>query len=70
MSLRDSFDTKKTSRPREFVVEDYLKAQVESIGGKCYKFVSPGYSGMPDRMGRVRVARRGGRVRRVQAPGR
>lgn len=48
--IRDSFDLDKTVKKREFVVEDYLKEKVEQLGGKCYKFVSPGYDGMPDRL--------------------
>ena len=31
-------------------VERRLKAQVEKIGGKAYKWVSPGVTGVPDRM--------------------
>lgn len=50
MGIRDSFNQDKTIKKREFVVEDYLKEKIESIGGKCYKFVSPGYDGMPDRL--------------------
>ena len=30
--------------------ERYLKKQVELVGGKAYKFVSPGVSGVPDRI--------------------
>lgn len=50
MSLRDSFDTSATSRAREFSIEDYLKERVKHYGGKCYKFTSPGYAGMPVRL--------------------
>lgn len=50
MAIRDNFDPAKTLKKREFVVEDYLKEKIEGIGGKCYKFVSPGYDGMPDRL--------------------
>ena len=35
---------------RESDVERYLVEQVESIGGLCYKWVSPGTRGVPDRL--------------------
>lgn len=35
---------------QEAKIENYLKKQIESIGGKAYKFVSPGVSGVPDRI--------------------
>lgn len=50
MGIRKSFNEDKVLKKREFVVEDYLKEKVEQIGGRCYKFVSPGYDGMPDRL--------------------
>lgn len=31
-------------------IESYLKKQIELIGGKAYKFISPGVSGVPDRI--------------------
>ena len=31
-------------------IEEYLRLQVKSIGGKAYKFVSPGNAGVPDRL--------------------
>ena len=31
-------------------IELYLKKQVELIGGKAYKFTSPGVRGVPDRI--------------------
>lgn len=31
-------------------IERHLKKRVESIGGKCLKFVCPGHSGVPDRI--------------------
>lgn len=31
-------------------VEKYLKQQVEKRGGLCWKFVSPGNAGVPDRL--------------------
>ena len=46
----EGFNPAKKPKKREFKIEDYLKEQVEKIGGKCYKFVSPGYDGMPDRI--------------------
>ena len=35
---------------REKDVEEYLRDQVKALGGKAYKFVSPGNAGVPDRM--------------------
>lgn len=34
----------------ESVIERKLKKQIELIGGKAFKFVSPGVSGVPDRI--------------------
>lgn len=31
-------------------IELYLKKQIKLIGGKAYKFTSPGVSGVPDRV--------------------
>ena len=31
-------------------IEEYLKKQVKALGGLCLKFVSPGTSGVPDRI--------------------
>ena len=31
-------------------IEAYLRVQVKGMGGKAYKFVSPGNAGVPDRM--------------------
>lgn len=42
----------------EAQIEAYLKKQVDKAGGKCLKFVSPGYSGVTDRI----VIVPGGRV--------
>ena len=52
---------------QEAKIENYLKKQVESIGGKAYKFVSPGVSGVPDRI----VQLPGGRIFFIElkAPG-
>lgn len=52
---------------REKDIEKYLRDQVRSIGGKAYKFVSPGNDGVPDRL----VCLPGGRVIFVElkAPG-
>lgn len=35
---------------RENVIEAYLRDQVKALGGKAYKFVSPGNAGVPDRL--------------------
>lgn len=35
---------------REKAIEEYLRDQVKTIGGKAYKFVSPGNNGVPDRL--------------------
>lgn len=35
---------------RESTIEKKLKTKVESLGGKCKKFVSPGSAGEPDRI--------------------
>jgi len=34
----------------ESKIESYLKKRVSLIGGKAYKFVSPGVTGVPDRI--------------------
>lgn len=31
-------------------IEAYLRNQVRKIGGKAYKFISPGNAGVPDRL--------------------
>lgn len=35
---------------KESVIERYLRDRVKEIGGRAYKFVSPGNSGVPDRL--------------------
>lgn len=52
---------------RERDIETYLRARVKAAGGRAYKFVSPGNSGVPDRI----VIMPGGRVVFVElkAPG-
>jgi len=35
---------------RESEIEKKLKQAVEAKGGQCWKFVSPGMSGVPDRI--------------------
>lgn len=35
---------------RENTIEAYLRDRVKAIGGKAYKFVSPGNDGVPDRL--------------------
>ena len=34
----------------ENTVEGYLRKKVRAVRGKCYKFVSPGHVGAPDRI--------------------
>ena len=38
------------AKPTEADIERYLVAQVKKIGGRAYKFVSPGNAGVPDRL--------------------
>lgn len=35
---------------REAIIENRLKKFIESKNGKCLKFVSPGFTGVPDRI--------------------
>lgn len=35
---------------RESTLERDFRQQVEALGGQCYKFVSPGRRGVPDRI--------------------
>lgn len=48
-------------------IETYLRDEIKAIGGRAYKFVSPGNSGVPDRL----VCLPGGRIAFVElkAPG-
>lgn len=48
-------------------IEAYLRDRVKEIGGKAYKFVSPGNNGVPDRL----VCLPGGRAvfAELKAPG-
>lgn len=48
-------------------IEQYLVKRVKELGGKAYKFVSPGNAGVPDRL----VCLPGGRIVFVElkAPG-
>lgn len=52
---------------RESTIETYLRDRVKELGGKAYKFVSPGNDGVPDRL----VCLPGGRAVFVElkAPG-
>jgi hypothetical protein len=34
----------------EKTIEQYLRNEIKAIGGKAYKFVSPGNDGVPDRL--------------------
>lgn len=58
---------------RESQIEKYLIERVKAIDGLCWKFVSPGVSGVPDRIilieGRtyfVEVKTEGGRFEKIQ----
>ncbi|WP_062306610.1 VRR-NUC domain-containing protein [Alicyclobacillus sendaiensis] len=53
---------------RERDIEAYLRKRVAALGGRAYKFVSPGNAGVPDRL----VLLPGGRAVFVElkAPGR
>lgn len=52
---------------REKLIEDYLRDEVKSIGGRAFKFVSPGNNGVPDRL----VCLPGGKIAFIElkAPG-
>lgn len=50
MSLADSFNPNNKPKKREKSIESYFTDRIKSIGGVCYKFVSPGNSGVPDRV--------------------
>ena len=39
-----------TEKQAEQVIERYLVEQVKRLGGRAYKFVSPGNAGVPDRL--------------------
>lgn len=54
-------------------IEQKLKEQIEALGGKAFKFISPGNSGVPDRIillnGQcyfVELKRPGGKLRPLQ----
>lgn len=51
----------------EKTIEDYLRLRVKRMGGRAYKFSSPGNAGAPDRL----VVLPGGRIAFVElkAPG-
>ena len=52
---------------RESAIEAYLRDRVRQIGGRAYKFISPGNDGVPDRL----ACFPGGRITFVElkAPG-
>jgi hypothetical protein len=35
---------------KEKVIEEYLRDEIKAIGGRAYKFISPGNDGVPDRL--------------------
>ncbi|CAK7069773.1 VRR-NUC domain-containing protein [Tissierella sp.] len=35
---------------REKVIEEYLRDEIKKLGGKAFKFISPGNNGVPDRL--------------------
>ncbi len=46
----------------EKMIEQKLRNEVKALGGRAYKFVSPGNDGVPDRLvvlpgGKVRICR-------------
>lgn len=57
----------RTQRVSEKNIEDYLRLKTKHMGGRAYKFSSPGNAGVPDRL----VVLPGGRVAFVElkAPG-
>ncbi len=42
--------SKSSKGAKEKDIEAYLRDQVKALGGKAYKFTSPGNSGVPDRL--------------------
>ncbi len=40
----------RTEKVREKTIEEYLRLRIKNLGGKAYKFVSPGNTGVPDRL--------------------
>lgn len=44
------YTDKRTQGMRERDIEKYLKDSVEKVGGVCWKWVSPGMRGVPDRV--------------------
>lgn len=63
----EKFKSSEKFKISEKDIETYLRDEVKAIGGRAYKFVSPGNSGVPDRM----VCLPGGRIAFVElkAPG-
>jgi VRR-NUC domain. len=48
--LADDFNPNSKPKKREKSIESYFMDKIKAIGGICYKFVSPGNSGVPDRV--------------------
>lgn len=40
----------KKATVKESKIEEYLRLRIKGLGGKAYKFVSPGNAGVPDRL--------------------
>lgn len=50
MSLADNFNPNSKPKKREKSIESYFTDKVKALGGLCFKFISPGVSGVPDRL--------------------
>ncbi len=67
MAARTAGRTAKERGIRERDIEQYLRERVSALGGRAYKFESPGNAGVPDRL----VLLPGGRIvfAELKAPG-
>lgn len=48
--VANGFDSRRKPSQREFKIEKYLVKEIDRLGGRCYKWVSPGCDGVPDRI--------------------